>query len=53
MRHLVPEDRRGRSTWRHVAYQLTQAADGAVDPAHLAVALRLVLSMEGVECRPR
>lgn len=49
-RHL-PEDRRGRSTWRHVADQLGQAVDGAVDPAHVAVALRMVLVMEGVECR--
>jgi hypothetical protein len=52
MRHL-PVDRRGRSTWRHVTDQLAQAASGAVEPEHVAVALRLVLSMEGVECRPR
>jgi predicted NBD/HSP70 family sugar kinase len=52
MRHL-PEDRQARSTWRHVADQLAQAAAGAVDPAHVAIALRLVLSMEGVECRPQ
>ena len=52
MRHL-PEDRRRRSTWRHVVDQLAQAADGAVDPARVAIALWMVLSMEGVECRPR
>jgi hypothetical protein len=52
LRHL-PEDRHGRPTWRHVAKQLAEAANGAVDPAHVAIALRLVLSMEGVECRPQ
>jgi hypothetical protein len=51
MRHL-PEDRQARSTWRYVANQLAQAASGA-DPAHVAVALRLVLSIEGVECRSK
>ena len=50
MWHL-PEDRRGRSTWRHVADQLAKAAGGATEPAHVAIALRLLLSMEGVECR--
>ncbi len=51
MRHL-PEDRRTRSTWRHVAAELDKAAAGA-DTADVAVALRLVLSMEGVECRQK
>jgi hypothetical protein len=49
MRHL-PEDRRAGSTWRHVAGELAKAAAGA-DPADVAIALRIVLSMEGVECR--
>jgi hypothetical protein len=48
----LPDDRRQRSTWRHVAAQLNEAATGA-DPADLAIALRLVLSIEGVECRPQ
>jgi hypothetical protein len=48
-KHL-PADRRERSTWRHVAAQLAEAAAG-VDTADVAIALRLVLSMEGVECQ--
>ncbi len=51
MQHL-PDDRRERSTWRHVADQLNQAAGGA-DTADVSIALRMVLSMEGVECRPK
>jgi hypothetical protein len=50
-RHL-PEDRRTRSTWRHVAKQLAAAANGA-DPADAAISLRLALMIEGVECRPK
>jgi hypothetical protein len=51
MRHL-PEDRLQRQMWRRVALQLKQAAaDG--DTTKVAVSLRMVLSMEGVECRPR
>jgi hypothetical protein len=51
-RHL-PEDRRERPTWRHVAGQITAAAWGTVDVADAIIALRMVLSMEGVECRPK
>jgi hypothetical protein len=40
------------SSWRHVAAQLEQAAAGA-DTADVAVALRMVLMLENVECRPR
>jgi hypothetical protein len=50
MRHL-PQDHRNRSTWQHVAAELDKAAAGA-DVADVAVALRMVLSMEGVEYRP-
>jgi hypothetical protein len=51
MRHL-PEDRLQRQMWRHVALQLKQAAaDG--DTTKVAVSLRMVPSMEGVECRPQ
>ena len=50
-RHL-PEDRRTRSTWRYVASLLAAAAHGG-DPAHVSLALRMVLTMEGVECRPQ
>jgi hypothetical protein len=50
-RHL-PEDRRERPTWRHVAKHLAEAARGA-DPADAAISLRLALMLEGVECRTR
>ena len=52
MRHL-PEDRRARSTWRYVAAQLDKAATGILDTAEVEIALRLVLMLEGVRCRPR
>jgi len=44
----LPADRRDRTTWRHVAGELAKATAGA-DPADVAIALRLVLSIEGVE----
>ena len=51
MSHL-PEDRLQRQMWRHVALQLKQAAaDG--DTTKVSVSLRMVLSMEGIECRPQ
>jgi hypothetical protein len=49
MRHL-PEDRRVRRSWRHLAAQLAEAAAGA-DPADVAIVLRMVLSIECVEYR--
>jgi hypothetical protein len=49
MRH-VPADRRTRPTWRHVIAELAKAAARA-DTAEVSIALRMVLSMEGVECR--
>ncbi len=51
MRHL-PEDRRARSTWRRVAADIEAAAAGG-DIEGAAIALRMVLMLEGVECRPR
>jgi hypothetical protein len=51
MRHL-PADHRERQTWRHVAGELEKATAGA-DVVDVLVALRLVLSLEGVECRPK
>jgi hypothetical protein len=51
LRHL-PEDRRARPTWRHVAAELDKAAAG-VDAADVSIALRMVLMMEGVECLPK
>jgi hypothetical protein len=47
-RHL-PADHHERSTWRNVAALLADAAAGA-DAADVSIALRMVLSMEGVEC---
>jgi hypothetical protein len=54
LRHL-PDGYHERSPWRHVARELLAAANGhdVADSAHVAIALRMVLSMEGVECRPR
>jgi hypothetical protein len=52
MGHL-PEDHRQRSTWQYVAQQLAEAAASRIDTIHVEVSLRLVLMMEGVECRPR
>jgi hypothetical protein len=50
--HHLPVDRLQRQMWRHVALQLKQAAaDG--DTTKVAVSLRMVLSMEGVECQPQ
>jgi len=51
LRH-VPKDRRALDTWRHVADALKAVARGDVDPVQVAVALRLVLSPERVQCLP-
>jgi hypothetical protein len=50
-RHL-PAECRQRDTWRHVANELREAANGG-DPADASVALRMVLMLEGVECLPQ
>ncbi len=50
MRHL-PVEHRSKSTWRHVAAELENAAAGA-DTADVSIALRMVLMLENVECRP-
>jgi hypothetical protein len=47
----LPERCRDKSTWQHVIARLEEAAlDG--DTQNVAVPLRMVLSPEGVECRP-
>jgi hypothetical protein len=47
----IPRDgHEQRSAWRHVAAELAEVAAGA-DTADVSIALRMVLSMEGVECR--
>ena len=48
----LPTDRRQRTTLHHVAAELEKAAGGA-DPAGVSIALRMVLSIEGVEYRRR
>lgn len=50
MRHL-PRERRNLSNWRHIGDVLDEAAGGAVDVVHLAIALRMVLMLEQVECQ--
>ncbi len=51
MRHL-PADRRERSTWRHVASELEKAAIEG-DTIDVAIALRMVLVLEGIEWHPK
>jgi hypothetical protein len=47
----LPERCRDKSTWQHVIACLEEAAlDG--DTQDVAVPLRMVVSMEGVECHP-
>ena len=48
-KHL-PAETRKKATWRHVTSCLAEAAAGT-DTLDVAVALQMVLSMEGVECR--
>jgi hypothetical protein len=48
----VPKERRALSTWQHVITSLDDAARGG-DVASAAIALRLVLQLENVPCRPR
>lgn len=51
-RHLSAE-RRSRSTWQHISSLLDGVARGEDEPRDLAVALRVVFQMEGVECLPQ
>jgi hypothetical protein len=51
MRHL-PADRRSLSTWRQVAADIEAAAAGG-DIEGAAIGLRIMLFLEGVECRPK
>jgi hypothetical protein len=44
---------RQKAGWRYVAGRLAEAARDGGDTTPVAVALRMVLSMEGVERRPR
>jgi hypothetical protein len=49
-KHL-PEHFRDKQSWRHVAAELDKAAAG--DTAEASLAPCMVLSLEGVECRPK
>ena len=49
-KHL-PADYRQKHTWRHVAAQLAEAAEGG-DIVDVSIALRLALMLERVQCRP-
>jgi hypothetical protein len=51
MRHLPAEHRNSRA-WRYVAGQVEKAASGG-DVVEAAIALRLALILEKVECRPQ
>jgi hypothetical protein len=48
----LPKAYRAKETWRHVAKTLDEAAGGEIQPVEIAIALRLVLSMEGIASRP-
>jgi hypothetical protein len=48
----VPKERRKLETWQYVEDTLDKAARGA-PVVDVAVALRMVLMLEGVECRAK
>jgi hypothetical protein len=48
----LPEESRQKSTWQYVAGIALDTANGG-DGADLSIALRLVLSFEGVAYRPK
>jgi hypothetical protein len=48
----LPEESRQKSTWQYVAGLALDAARGG-DGADLSIALRLVLSLESIACRPK
>jgi hypothetical protein len=50
--HRLPEESRQKSTWQYVAGLALDAANGG-DGADLSIALRMVLSLEGISCRPK
>jgi hypothetical protein len=47
----LPADRKGFVTWQYVKEQLNHAARGA-DPIDVCIAVRMVLMMERIDCRP-
>ena len=44
----LPKEYRAKETWRHVAKTLDEAAGGEIQPVEVTVALKLVLSLEGI-----
>jgi hypothetical protein len=48
----LPKEYRTKETWRHVAMTLDEAAGGGIQPVEVAVALKLVLSLEGIAFQP-
>jgi hypothetical protein len=50
-KHL-PAHFRDKTTWQHVAAELEKASAGG-DTADLSISLRMALTLEGVECRPK
>ena len=48
----LPEESRQKSTWQYVAGLALDAANDG-DGADLSIALRMVLSLEGIACRPK
>ena len=49
-KHL-PAEYRSKFTWRQLAGLLKRAAEGQQDVAEVSVALKIVLSLEGVPCQ--
>jgi hypothetical protein len=49
----LPKEHRAKETWHHVAKTLDEAAGGGIQPVEVTVALKLVLSLEGISARPR
>jgi hypothetical protein len=52
IRKHLPAHFRDKQTWQHAAAELDKAAAGG-DTADLSIALRMALTLEGVECRPK
>jgi hypothetical protein len=48
----LPKEYRDKSTWRYIADRLNDAARGG-ELNDVVVPLGMVLSMEGIACRPR
>jgi hypothetical protein len=48
----LPKEYRAKETWRRVATTLDEAAGGEIQPVEVTVALKLVLSMEGITSQP-